>query len=418
MKKKFGYALLSLLLIIGLAACGSGSPTAGENQTSDENQGENSVSEVKIGSLHPLSGALAIDGTQMENAVKMAVDEVNESGGIKSLGGAKVTLISEDSENKPEKGVSEVQRMIREGVVGIVGAYTSAVTLAATQEAEKQKVPFVVDIAVSNEVTERGFKYTFRIQPNAKLMTDNFLKYFKELNEKSGSQLKTAVLVHEDSVFGSGIADYIEQNASQAGLEILANMAHPASTLDLTSDITKIKSLNPDVVITTTYLSDGDLLVKGMHNSGFWPKAMIGVANGAFSNAKFIADNITINQHIMDVNYTINPKSELAQEVKSKYKQLYGEEMSPNAAYSYMAVKVLIDAIERAGSTDRSKIRDALAQTNYTDHILPQGPIIFDETGQNINAQAVLNQIFDGQSLVVYPEEYKQVEPVFPAPAR
>lgn len=416
MKKKLGLTLLAFLLAIGVTACNSGSTGDSGNEGASGSQG--AVKEVKIGSLHPLSGALAIDGQQMENAVKMAVDEVNEAGGIQSLGGAKVVLISGDSENKPEKGVSEVQRMSREGVVGIVGTYTSAVTLAATQEAEKQKIPFVVDITVSNEVTERGFKYTFRIQPNAKLMSENFLSYFKELNESTGNQLKTAVIVHEDSVFGSGIASYILQNADKAGLEILDVLSHPASTLDLTSDITRIKSLNPDVIIATTYLSDGDLFVKNLYNSGFWPKVLIGVANGAFSNAKFITENIEINHHIMDVNYTINPKSELAQEVKKRYKELYGEEMSPNAAYSYTAVKVLLDAIERAGSTDREQIRNALAETNYTDHILPQGPIVFDETGQNINAQAVLSQIFDGQSFVVYPDEYKQVDAVFPHPPR
>ncbi|OJF18280.1 MAG: hypothetical protein A6D91_06635 [Bacillaceae bacterium G1] len=204
MKKKLGLTLLAFLLAIGVTACNSGSTGDSGNEGASGSQG--AVKEVKIGSLHPLSGALAIDGQQMENAVKMAVDEVNEAGGIQSLGGAKVVLISGDSENKPEKGVSEVQRMAREGVVGIVGTYTSAVTLAATQEAEKQKIPFVVDITVSNEVTERGFKYTFRIQPNAKLMSENFLSYFKELNESTGNQLKTAVIVHEESGFGSGIA--------------------------------------------------------------------------------------------------------------------------------------------------------------------------------------------------------------------
>jgi len=416
--KKFAVAALAMSLVIGLTACGSASNGSNSSNDQNNNQTNNTVAEVKIGSIHPLSGSLAIDGTQMENAVKMAVEEINEAGGIKSLGGAKVTLISGDSENKPEKGVSEVQRMAREGVVGIVGTYSSAVTMTATQEAEKQKIPFVVDIAVTDEITQRGFKYTFRIQPNATLMSQNFIKYFAELNEKTGNQLKTAVIVHEDSVFGSGIAKSLEQNAAQAGLEILEVMGHPSSTLDLTSDITKIKSLNPDVLIATTYLSDGELLVNGLNSAGFWPKALIGVANGAFSNAKFITDNVNINQHIMDVNYTINPRSDLAKEIKQKYKQLYGMDMGPNAAYAYTAVKVLIDAIERAGSTDTQKIRDALAETNYTDHILPQGPIVFDETGQNVNAQAVLTQIMDGQSLVVYPEEYQEVQPIFPFPAR
>ena len=121
-----------------------------------------------------------------------------------------------------------------------------------------------------------------------------------------------------------------------------------------------------------------------------------------------------LNQNIMDVNYTINQKSELAASVAAEYKEKFGREIGPNAAYSYMATVVLLDAIERAGSTDRAKIQEELRKTKLEDHILAAGVIEFDEKGQNINARAVLNQIKDGKSLVVGPEEYKIDEPIYP----
>ena len=93
----------------------------------------------------------------MRDAVQLAIEEINKNGGIKSLGGAKVELIEADHEGSPEKGVTEIQRLDHEGVVGIIGAYSSGVTLPATQEAEKAQIPFVVDIATVDEVTERGF---------------------------------------------------------------------------------------------------------------------------------------------------------------------------------------------------------------------------------------------------------------------
>lgn len=424
MKKLF---FLTLVLTIILTGCGGNNSSSGSNTgSSDSKSGDAKsapeqssapkVSEVKIAGLYPLSGGLASEGQDMANAVQMAVDEVNAAGGIKSLGGAKVVLEKADSEGKPQKGVSEVQRLDRDGVVGILGTYTSGVALPATQEAEKAKIPFVIDIAVVNEITERGFKYTFRIQPPAKIMANNFLNYFDMLNENSSVKLSTAVLAHEDSVFGSSIANLIKENAEKHGIKILEDIPYPASTPDMSSVINKVKSLNPDMVVTTSYLRDGTMLIKGLHDANVKPKAIFGVANGAFSNAQFITEQKDINPYIMDVNYTINPKSELAKQVKDKYKSQFQKELSANAAYSYTAAQVLMDAIERAGSTDRDKIRDALTQTDFEKHILPQWPIKFDATGQNVNAQAVLNQISNGQSQVVFPADYKTADPVYPMP--
>ncbi|MGO4887598.1 ABC transporter substrate-binding protein [Anaerobacillus sp. MEB173] len=404
---------LVMAVMVFMTGCGGTESSGGSEGGSSGNEGE-SADVVKIGTLHPLSGGLANEGQEMRDAIRLAVEEVNEAGGIQSLGGAKVELVEADHEGVPEKGVSEVQRLDRDGVVGIIGTYTSGVALPATQEAERSGIPFVIDIASADQVTERGFKYTFRLQPPATMMAQNFLTYFEALNEMSDTKLKTAILVHEDSVFGSSIADLIEQQAASKGLEVLESLPHSASTADLSSTINRIKSAKPDIVVVTTYLRDGTLLVNGIHESGFKPKAIIGVANGAFSNAQFIEGETAKNQHIMDVNYTINPQSELANKVKEDFKTKFNKNLGPNAAYSYTSTKVLLDAIERAGSTDRAAIKDALGETNYTDHILPQAEIVFDENGQNVNAQAVLSQLFDGETKVVYPEEFKNAEPVYP----
>ncbi|QDQ00549.1 ABC transporter substrate-binding protein [Lysinibacillus fusiformis] len=407
--KKWSVVFMLCFLTIVLAACNSGASTSG-----DSGDGAGKGDSVKIGSLHPLSGGLALEGQEMRDAVKLAIKEKNDAGGIQSLGNKSVELVEADHEGSPEKGVSEVQKLDRAGVVGIVGAYSSGVALPATQEAERSRLPFIVDIGSADEITERGFKYTFRLQPAASSFSIDFLKYFKDLNENATEKLSTAVIVHEDSVFGTSIAKAIKGNAKDYGLDILDVLPHASSTADLSSTINKISASKPDIVLVTTYLRDGVMLVEGIQNSNYKPRALIGVANGAFSNAKFITDYQSINNLLMDVNYTINPHSDLANDVKAKYKEAYGREMGPNAAYSYMATTVLLDAIERAGSTDREAIRKALTETNLEDHILPQEAIQFDEKGQNINAKAVLNQITDGASKVVGPAEYLEVEPVYP----
>lgn len=411
--KKFSFVLFSFVLILVLAACGSNEEAGGDGNSGDAG-GDQDV--IKIGSLHPLTGSQASEGQEMRDAVQLAIDEVNENGGIESLGGAKVELVDGDSENNPEKGISEVQQMDSENVVGIVGPYTTAVALAATQEAERSGIPFIVDVGSANEITERGFEYTFRMQPPASLFPESFLEYIAMLNEENDVDLKTVINAHEDSDFGSGMASVLKDNAEAAGMEVLDTLPHAADVADLSSDINKIKSKEPDIVSSTTYLSDGQLLMEALIGSGFEPKAIVGMASGAFSNAKFIEEKTDINQHLMDINYAINPNSALTAEVKEKYKEKYNKGLGPNAALSYTGAVVLLEAIERAGSVDRDKVNEEVRNTNMEDHILAQEEITFDETGQNVKAQTVVNQIIDGESKVVMPDEYKEVEPVYPLP--
>jgi branched-chain amino acid transport system substrate-binding protein len=143
--------------------------------------------EIIIGHIHPLSGFLAFDGQGLENGVKLAIQEINDAGGIKSMGGAKLKLMAADSEGKPDVAIREVERMAKAGAVAITGCYQSSVTLVATQIAEKYKVPFVVSVAVADEVTSRGFKYTFRIQPNAKQMASQYVWHLAEIIKESVS---------------------------------------------------------------------------------------------------------------------------------------------------------------------------------------------------------------------------------------
>lgn len=426
--KRLGLLLFAILFALVLAACGgdsddnfrdsdsSDNQSSQDNGSSDDSSDSGDVEVIKIGTLHPLTGPQASEGQEMRDAIQLAIDEINENGGIKSLGGAKVELVASDSENNPEKGISEVQTMDSAGVVGIIGPYTTAVALAATQEAERIGVPFIVDVGSADAITERGFKYTFRIQPNASKFPEAFLKYVPMLNEENGVELTTVINAHEDSDFGTGMANVLKENAATAGIDVIDTLPHSYDTADLSTDVNKIKAQNPDIVSATTYLNDGQLLVETLIGADVKPKAIIGMASGAFSNAKFIREQTSINQYIMDINYAMNPNSELTAEIKAKYEEKYNKGLGPNAAISYTAAIVLLDAIERAGSTDRDAIRDAIAETKLSDHILAQDEIVFDETGQNANAQPVVNQIIDGQSYVVMPEPYKERDAVYPLP--
>jgi branched-chain amino acid transport system substrate-binding protein len=346
--------------------------------------------EILIGHIHPLSGALGFDGQELKKGMMLAVKEINDAGGIKSLGGAKLKLLDADSEGKPELAVSAVERFNREGVVAVMGAYQSAVTLVATQQAEKLQIPYVVTVAVADEVTSRGFKYTFRVQPSAEQMASQTVKYVSEIAKATGQTVKTIAYLHDDTAFGTSLAGHVKKYAPNYGMEVIVDVAYSPRAADVSTEVGKIKAAGADVVMDTGYFGDGVRVLKTMRDVRIKSKGIIGCGNGAFSHPKFVEELGKLTENVMDGNYCANPRSPLTKKAFANYKAAYGTEMGPSTVFSYQPVYVLADALERAKSTDREAVREALSKTNLAEHILPQGPIVFGPDGQNKNAQAAM----------------------------
>lgn len=373
--------------------------------------------EIVVGHIHPLSGFLGYDGQQLKNGLMLAVKEINDAGGIKSLGGAKLKAIGEDSGGKPALAVSAVERLNRAGAVAIMGCYQSSVTLVATEIAEKFGIPFVVTVAVADDITGRGFKYTFRVQPDAEQMASQTLEYVSGIAKQAGATVKTIAYLHDNTDFGSSLSMHVKNYAPKFGMEVIKDVPYSPSAVDVSTEVGKIKAANADIVFDTGYFGDGVRVLRTMRNIRLRSKGIIGCANGAFSQPKFVKELGKMSEYVMDGNYGANPKSPLAQKAFAHYKRVYGSEMGPSTVFAYEAVYVVADALERAKSTDRQAVREALAKTDMTDHILPQGPIIFGPNGQNKNARAMMKQVLGQRVEVVWPEKYAEAKPIFPQPA-
>jgi branched-chain amino acid transport system substrate-binding protein len=372
--------------------------------------------EIPIGHIHPLSGSLAFDGQEMRNGLLLAVKEINEAGGIKSMGGAKLKLLDADSEGKPELAISSMERLAKAGAVAVTGCYQSSVTLVATQVAEKLKVPFVVSVAVADEVTGRGFKYTFRIQPNSEQMATNTLQYLTEISKASGTPIKTIAYLHDNTAFGQPLAAHVQKLAPKYGLELILDVPYSPAAPDVTTEVGKIKAAGADIVMDTGYFGDGVRVYKTMKDLRLQAKAVVGLANGAFSHPKFVQELGPVAENVMDGNYQANPLSELTKKAFANYKKEFNAGMGSGTIFPYEAIYVIADALERAKSTNREALREAIAKTDLKEHILPQGPIIFGPNGQNVNAAAVMMQVQKGAVKVVWPTVYANGKPVFPVP--
>jgi branched-chain amino acid transport system substrate-binding protein len=181
--------------------------------------------EILIGSVHPITGPTAYDGLSIADGFLLALEHKNATGGIKSLGGAKMKVILMDTESKPKVGESATEKLIRDGCVAIAGAYNSPVTMVTTQVAERGGIPFLVTISVADEILERGFKYTFRVQPDSTNMAELTCKYARDLSTKFNVPLKTIASLYI-SGFGASIFNKTQKFASKYGFEVIGGVSY------------------------------------------------------------------------------------------------------------------------------------------------------------------------------------------------
>ncbi|MDI6763834.1 MAG: ABC transporter substrate-binding protein [Thermodesulfobacteriota bacterium] len=373
--------------------------------------------EILIGSIHPITGPVAYDGTSLDQAVHLAVDQKNAAGGIKSMGGAKIKVALMDSEGKPKVGEAAAEKLIRDGCVALLGCYQSPVAMVTTAVAERHGVPHLITVGVADELLERGFKYTFRTQPDASNMAELTCKYLRQLSDKFNIALKTIAVLHI-SGFGAVVNSKLAKFASRYGFEIIGSVSYGIGTPDITTEISKIKGMNGDVIVDVGYLSDGILKIRTYNDLKVEPKGgIIGCANGAFSNPSMVKEMGRLAEFLMDGNYWHNPRSAFARSVIEEYNKKYTRVIfQSHAVHAYNATLVVIDALERAGTSDPGKLRDAIARTSFKDHIAPGGPIEFDTTGQNKNAMATLQQVQKREIKAILPDEFSDAKPVFPIP--
>lgn len=367
--------------------------------------GQDDTETIKIGSVHPLTGSMAYEGQAMVNAQMIAIDKINAEGGIN---GRMLELVVRDSLGTSSGAANAALKLTNSGVVALTGTYTSSSAQVVSRTAEKTKIPLVITVASSDNLLSNGYRYTFRIQPSVSVFSKNFLEYMEYFITPD---MKTVAFIYENSNYGTGIADYISSHIEEAGLEVVGMLAYPATTSTLSSEVTRLAALDPDLLVPIGYYSDQTLLMKEILERGIHFNKIVGCANGAFSDAKFLRTYGTEVDGIYDINYRYNPNSEEAQYMLDTYREVYGEDIPVHAIYGYESIMVIADALKRCDNPDDPEaVRDAIATSEITEHVLPQGVIKFDETGENINSAGVLVEIREGKHVIVYPEEYADHE--------
>ena len=371
--------------------------------------------DVSIAVLYPTSGSNARFGQMCVNAIKQAVDDVNNAGGIKSLGGAKLNPIYADIQSEATVTRNQAERLMAAGnLAAATGCYVSTFTLVATEVAERYKIPFVTG-SVADKLTERGFKYTFQVSPKA----SHFGEMQMEFAAKMAGRGKRAAVIYEDTDYGTATAKGVVDGAKKVGFEVVMNEPYVAKFTDATPLVNKIKASKPDFLFPVSYITDALLIIRTMKQMNV--NAGIFGGGAGYLIPDFFKDMGKDADYVFSVaswNNDINC-SEVSK-IAETYEKKYGEFLMEHAGEAYVMIWVSADAIERAASTDPLKVRDAMAKTNLTKgpgSVMPGCHVEFDDNGWNKRVHPVMTQWQNGKLRCVAPESDARVKPVFPIPA-
>ena len=374
---------------------------------------------VKIGVIYPLTGNAAPAGNSAKDAVELGVEIVNgahpelkglplaETTGLPNLGGAKIELIGADHQGNPSVGQNQTLRLItQDKVVAMLGIYHSSVVLTATAAAERQGIPFLVADSVALNITQRGFKWTFRVGPIAPDFAKAYTSFLSDL-KKSGKKIDTIAVVNENTDYGTSVAASILGAVKDAGITVAAQIPYNANSTDVSAQVLQLKDKKPDAVIFISYTADTILYFKTMKNLDYLPPIIIGDDAG-FSDPTFIPNVGDIAQGAVNRSaWDTGKPGSTSFIVNEMFRKKYGRDLDDTSARCMQGFLVLAEAINRAGSTDPAKIQAALKATDLKADQLMIGyrGVKFDETGQNTLSATYLIQLHGKEYKSVWPED-------------
>ncbi|MGH7118359.1 MAG: ABC transporter substrate-binding protein [Acetobacteraceae bacterium] len=354
---------------------------------------------VNIGGLYPVTGSFAEIGKGCVNAARLAVEMINDAGGIKALGGAKLNLIISDVQSDTTVTRTETDRLISSyRPAAIHGAFASALTLIASEVAERAKVPLLT--GSSSDLLNQGRHYTFTPFARASQFAQAQLQMSKLVSDKP----KVAV-VFENTAFGTATSKGLREQAPTYGVEIVLFEPYSANFTDAGPLITKVKASGANMLFPVSYLNDLILIIRTIKQAGL--KIAINGGSGGFVIPDFYKTVGTLADGLLGVAHWNHDIDANAERVNAVYKKRYGEFLFEYAGGLVAQTFMIADALERAGSADPQKVRNALASLDVSEGyaaMCPGGKVKFGPDGKNVYAHPLGVQWQHGDLATVFPK--------------
>jgi branched-chain amino acid transport system substrate-binding protein len=371
---------------------------------------------ITFGAALSLTGKTATEGVQVKDGYDFYVDHINQMGGI-NLGGKKykVAIKYYDDESSAATSAKLYEKLIAEdGIKLLLGPYSSGITMAASAVTEKYKVPMVLAHGAALALYDRGFRYIFGTLTPVDQYTANYIKMAADAQPR-GQRL---ALVQENDLFPKQAIEGAAQQAKAAKLDIVYTGTYPTGTKDFSSMVEAIKASNPDVLIAAGYTGDMLTLTRQIAEQGLKVK-MFGVMLGPTlpgyidSLGKLAEGQLEPIQWSPNLPYKDQIFGWTATEFADIYKKEKGHVPDYHPPQSMAALEVYQNAIERTGSLDPEKLRDAIAQTEM---MTLYGPIKFNAKGANTAKGMLVVQVQKGKPVVVYPPDGAEGKFIYPMP--
>ncbi|MFA5179880.1 MAG: ABC transporter substrate-binding protein [Syntrophales bacterium] len=385
---------------------------------------------IKIGTIFPLTGPVATAGQRCQAAVQTAVEIINnkhpeikvplaKQEGI--LNGYKIVLVHADSQGKPDVGKAEAERLLnQEGVWALIGSYNSSVSKPASFVAERMKRIFMCGASSSAALTQRDMNYFFRLAPTDKTESIEFVDVLKWMNKKNKAKIKTIGIIYENSEFGKHAAEEAKMAAAAGGFKVVADVPFSPGATNLNSEVQTLKKSNPDALFGAVLGADYSLLVRTMKQMAWLPNIAINYCSG-------YQDPVITKQLGADANFFMgstaySPQFASLMPAVAAVEKIFktktgGVPFDGDSIQEAVAMLVLAQAIEKAGSLDPDKVAKTLYANTWDSPLSLGGKVAFVKGGQNIKAQSIVTQLQGGQYKRIYPEDMADTKIVFPMKA-
>lgn len=365
---------------------------------------------LKIGLLLQRSGVQAQIGIDCQRGADCAPEV------LKSKGFADFEFVLGDTESKPEAARAQAEKLIDQGIHLLIGCFDSGQTMAAAQVCEQKGIPMVVNIAAVPALTEQGYKTVFRNFPTGPMIAVDSFNLQKELFQTTGKTPKSVVMLHGNDTFGTSQRDANVKMAPSFNMpyKIVETIAYDPTARDLSAEVRKAKATNAELVWVVSRVNDAILLCQEMIKQRWEPMGILSSGPGwyevPFMNAlgKFSDDVVsTVPWH--------DPNKEMSKALNTVLKKKFPDrELNTNHTYTFEAVLIAVDAHKRAGSTDSTKLLEALRKTDIKNNVVTGPGVKFNEKGQNPGVKNSAIQNRGGKNVVILPKEAADAKAIWP----
>lgn len=380
--------------------------------------------EIKVALIAPLSGPWARSGELMKQGGDLAIKHINEQGGIKALGGAKMKLVVLDAGDNPEKAKNAAQRLVSSepDIVAGTGAWLSSFTLAITEVTERADLPWLT-LSYSDQITSRGFKYAFQTSVVASEMAERTIKAANEVAEKAtGKKPATISIINDNTASPVSFTKALREGGlEKAGLKLLSDDVYTPPMADASPLVQKVRSARPEMLLYVgTTLSDYKLVIEKLNEFGLGKGRLPVISNGAPPGTpelrKLVGPDLLEGLIFSIANWPLKGHEELAAE----YKKVSGEPfLSQDPLCTYGDMWIMKEAIEAAGKAERKAVAEAMRTMETkggSGRFFPGGGGVmkFDGKGRRVGAEIVFVQWQGGDPITVAPAEVAVKAPLWP----